>query len=131
MPKSKDMLIGQAEALDDVSEREAFEAWAKPRWTKDMEFMRFTELSIRHGEYISPSLRDLWACWQARALQAAELRAQAAALPDVPPDQSAVIAENEACAKACEELIPRVDPANKFMHRAIEMCIEAIRARHK
>ena len=45
--------------------------------------------------------------------------------------RAAVLAENEACAKVCEELIPRVDPANKFMHRAIEMCIEAIRARRK
>ena len=68
MPKSKDVLLGQAEALEEFAD--------------GYEGNRYSEKELRR---VQDDLRE----------RAIELRAQAAALPDVPPDQSAVIAENE------------------------------------
>ena len=95
MPKSKDVLIGQAEALEEFAD--------------GYEGNRYSEKELRS---VQDDLRE----------RAIELRAQAAALPDVPPDQSAVLTENEACAKVAET----------FVHNSHAGIIaEAIRARHK
>ena len=70
MPNSKDVLIGQAQALEDAHK------------VLDAE-MREHGMSIYPATYAINRLNGV----------AAELRAQAAALPDVQPDQGAVIAE--------------------------------------
>ena len=101
MPKSKDVL----------SEREKFEKWATSAG--------FTLFS--HGKwYFHATTRAALSAWEARA-----------ALPDVQPDQSAVIAENEACAKLIdakhEELAARSYPPPRIL---LELSA-SIRARHK
>ena len=99
MPKSKDVLNWQAEALE--------------------EFARLYDVAEKEADAYEQYPPD--AVDYARR-RAAELRAQAAALPDALPDQGAVIAENEACAKVAET----------FVHNSHAGIIaEAIRARHK
>ena len=122
MPKSKDVLLGQGEALE--------------------EFARLYDVAEKEADAYEQYPPD--AVDYARR-RAAELRAQAAAQPDVPPDQSAVMAENAACANIVGLLssfdygegahYPWVKvqfPINDWASRdAFADTIEAIRARHK